>query len=136
MNRQWKVKRHLAVTVLPVFLGFSLASSPPALAQQVNDEREEVTVIAAPIERHEGRTVRGPIQVTELKRQVSYADLDLSSREDVTTLETRIEIISRETCEELSFMVPFETREEVRRCVKQAILGTKEQVQVAMAATG
>jgi len=137
MNRQWKVKRGLATTILPVFLGFTWAASPPAVAQQANEEREVVTVVAAPIElRHEGRTVRGPIQVTELKRRVSYADLELHSRADMTMLETRIETIAREICQELSYMVPFGTRTELRRCVKRAIHETEEQVQAAMASAG
>ncbi len=137
MNRHWNVKRSLATTVLPVFLGFSWASSPPALAQEANEAREEVIVVSAPIERrYEGRTVRGPIQVTELKLRASYADLELSSRADLTTLETRIETIARETCEALSYMVPFGTREELRRCVKRAVNGTEEQVQAAIAGAG
>jgi UrcA family protein len=137
MTRYWKVKRGLASTFLPVFLCFLWASSPPAVAQQANEERQEVTVVTAPIERgYEGRTVRGPIQVTELKRRVSYTDLELSSRADLTTLEARIETIARETCEELSYMIPFGTRAEVRHCVKQAVNGTEEQVHAAMAAAG
>ena len=137
MNRHWKIKRSLATTALPVFLGFFWASSPPALAQEANEVREEVIVVMAPIEhRYEGRTVRGPIQVTELKPRVSYADLELSSRADLATLETRIETIARDACEELSYMAPFGTRAEVRRCVKRAVDGTEGQVQAAIAAAG
>ena len=136
MNRHWKVKRGPAATVLAVFLGLSWASSPPAVAQQAN-EMEEVAVIKAPIERrYEGRTIRAPILVIELKRRVSYADLDLSERADVTTLETRIETIARESCEELSNMIPFGDRMEGRRCMKRAVHGTEGQVQVIMKAAG
>jgi UrcA family protein len=137
MNKPGKFKSSVAATVLPVFLGFFWASSPPALAQQANEEMEEVAVVTVPIEHHyEGRTVRGPIQVTELKRRVSYADLELSSRADVTTLETRIETIARESCKELSNIAPFGDRMELRRCIKRAVHGTEDQVQAAMAVAG
>lgn len=137
MNRHWKVKQGLAATVLQVFLGFSWACSPLAVAQQANEEMEEVAVIKAPIERrYEGRTIRGPILVIEFKRRVSYADLDLSERADVTTLETRIETVARESCEELSNMIPFGDRMESRRCMKRAIHGTEGQVQAIMKAAG
>jgi UrcA family protein len=137
MNRHWKVKRGPAATVLAVFLGFSWAISPPAVAQQANEEMEEVAVIRAPIEhRYEGRTIRAPILVIELKQRVSYADLDLSERADVTTLETRIETIARESCEELSNMPPFGDRMEGRRCMKRAVHGTEGQVEAIMKAAG
>ncbi len=137
MNRHWKVKRGPAATVLQVFLGFSWACSPLAVAQQANEEMEEVAVITAPIEhRYEGRTMRGPILVIELKRRVSYADLDLSELADVTTLVTRIEATARESCEELSNMIPFGDRMESRRCMKRAVHGTEGQVQAIVKAAG
>jgi len=137
MNRHWKVKRGPAATVLQVFLGFYWACSPLAAAQQANEEMEEVAVITAPIEhRYEGRTMRGPILVIELKRRVSYADLDLSELADVTTLVTRIEAIARESCEDLSNMIPFGDRMESRRCMKRAVHGTEGQVQAIMKAAG
>ena len=111
----------------------------PAIAQQVAEVMEEI-VVEAPIVRHQvGRSAAGAkIEVIELKRRVSYADLDLSKHVDVTELKTRIETTAKESCEKLDDMFPFAEPtggQGIRSCTDKAVAGTEEQVQAAIAAT-
>lgn len=112
--------------------------SDPAAAQQAAEVVEEIVVIEAPIERRRvGRSAIGaPIEIIELRRRVSFADLDLSKHADVTELETRIDNTAKESCEQLSdmFRTDLPSKEDVRRCTDQAVDGTKEQLQAAIAA--
>jgi UrcA family protein len=110
----------------------------PAIAQQAAEEVIEEIVVQAPIVRRQvGRTAIGAkIEVIELSRRVSYADLDLNRPADVTELKTRIETTAKESCEQLSDMFPSNPsdRNELRRCTNQAVDGAEEQVQAAIAA--
>ena len=110
----------------------------PASAQQAAEEVIEEIVVQAPIVRRQvGRTAIGAkIEVIELRRRVSYADLDLSKDADVTALKARIETTAKESCEQLSDMFPLNPsdRAEIRRCTNQAVDGTEEEVQAAIAA--
>ena len=121
----------LAVTAL-VF------KTDPAIAQQAAEEVIEEIVVQAPIVRRQvGRTAIGAkIEVIELRRRVSYADLDLSKDADVTALKARIETTAKESCEQLSDMFPFDPsdRREIQSCTNQAVDGTEKQVQAAIAA--
>ena len=74
------------------------------------------------------------IELIELKRRVSYADLDLSKHADVIELETRVETISKESCQKLFDMFLLDSATEMRRCIKKAIESTEEQVQAAIVA--
>ena len=107
----------------------------PAVAQQAS-EVMEVVVTEAPITVTQvGQTIFGAkIELTELKRRVSYADLDLSNRADVIELKARVETVSKESCEELSTMYPLDSVTEKRRCIKKAISSAEEQVQAAIVA--
>ena len=124
------------------FLAFAatgLVINPdPAIAQQAAEEVIEEIVVEAPIVRRRvGRTTSGvPIEVIELRRRVSYADLDLSKYADVTELKTRIETTAKESCERLSDMFPLDPsdRLEIRRCTNEAVDSTEEEVQAAIAA--
>jgi UrcA family protein len=107
----------------------------PAIAQQTAEEMEEIVIEAPIVHRQVGRTSSGAkIEVIELKRRVSYADLDLSKSADVTELNTRIETTAKESCEKLDDMFPF-SGEEIQSCTEKAVAGTEEQVQAAIAAT-
>jgi UrcA family protein len=110
----------------------------PAVAQQASEETEELVIEAPIVRRQVGRAVIGAarVEVIELTRQVSYADLDLSKDADVTELETRIETTAKDSCEKISDMFPSNRsdRAEIARCANQAIDGTEEQVQAAIVA--
>jgi len=107
----------------------------PAIAEETSDVIEEV-VVEAPISvRKVGRTSSGAaIEVVELKRRVSYADLDLSKYMDVVELEKRVENISEDSCEKLHDVFPLESVAEQQRCVKKAISSAEEQVEAAIVA--
>ena len=119
----------------------------PAVAQQVSEGKPEIAVeavakpeivVEAPILRAKiGRSGRtgADIEIIELRRRISYSDLDLRKQADVTELETRIEITSKEACEKLAKMFPLTSLDkgEVSRCTDQAVDGTEEQVQAAIA---
>ena len=107
----------------------------PAVAQQANEVMEEVVVEAPITVRQVGRTNFGAkIELIELKRRVNYADLDLSKHADVIELETRVETISKESCEKLSAMYPLDSATERWRCIKKTINSAEEQVQAAIVA--
>jgi UrcA family protein len=111
--------------------------SDPANAQQTAEKVDEI-VVEAPIARRqvERTTSSAKAEVIELRRRVSYADLDLSKYADVTELNTRIETTAKEFCEQLSDMFPFNgaDRGEISSCTNQAVDGAEEQVQAAIAA--
>ena len=125
----------VTATLLALAATGLVVKTNPAIAQQANEVMEEL-VIEAPITvRQVGRTSIGArIELIELKRRVSYADLDLSKRADVIELETRVETVSKESCEKLSDMFPFDSATERRRCIKKAIKSAEEQVQAAIVA--
>jgi UrcA family protein len=117
-------------------LGFGLFARVDAvMAQQADYARagqdvEEVVVIEASIDEQLGKRPptgykTDPIQI---KRHVSYADLDLDEPADVQELEQRIEMAAQEACETLerSFPLGQKSMADVRRCVIRAIEGTKE----------
>lgn len=113
--------------------GFVIKSDP-AIAQQVVEKAHETIVIEAPIVRRQVGIDK--VEVIELRRRVSYVDLDLSKYADVTELKTRIETTAKESCEQLSDMFPHDPsdRREIRRCTNRAVDGTEEQVQAAITA--
>jgi len=110
----------------------------PAIAQQVAEEMEEIVVEAPIVRRQVGRsTIGAKIEVIELRRRLSFADLDLSKNADVTELKTRIETTAKESCEKLDDMFPLAEPsgvQGIRSCTDKAVAGTVEQVQAAIAA--
>jgi UrcA family protein len=84
----------------------------------------------------QSRTTGARTEVIELRRRVSYADLELGNESDVAELETRIEAIAKDACKKLSDMFPLSPsdRDEIRRCTNQAVDGAKEEMQEAIAA--
>jgi len=118
---------------------FFSVSQAAAQEEQTGDEAEEVVVVGAPIQRNrqvDRGTYGTPVEVIELSRQVSYADLDLSKYADVMEMEARIEATAKESCEKLSDMFRLDSpnTDEVKTCTQAAIKEAKERLQVAVAA--
>ncbi len=114
-------------------------NADPAIAQQADEEVIEEIVVTAPPVRRQFKRRRGGgwDEVVELRRRVSFADLDLSKHQDITELETRIETTAREACEKLQEMFPLSIppgRAGVRRCRKTAERSAEDQLQAAIAA--
>jgi UrcA family protein len=111
--------------------------SGPAIAQQGDEAMEEVVVVEVPLEGREvGRSNIGvKIEEFELKRRVSYADLNLCNDADVTEMQTRIENTANELCKELSDKLPSNRSDpaEIGHCTKKASDGAQEQLQTAVA---
>ncbi len=133
-----KLFQFLMVALLLTLLSLTWPIDGTVSAQQLAGEMEEVVVIEAPIVRKwtERGRYGGKVEVIELRRRVSYADLDLAKHADVTTLETRIEDTAKESCKTLSGMFPLDPMDktELRSCTKKAVNGTKEQVKAAIKA--
>ncbi len=106
-----------------------------AFAEETTDVMEEV-VIEAPISvrRIERGSGVSNTEVIELKRRVSYADLDLSKYVDVVELEKRVETVSNESCDKLHSMFPLGSVADRKRCIKESIDSAEEQVQAAIVA--
>ena len=128
--------------VSPVLLALAATGlvfkTDSAIAQQATEEMEEI-VVEAPIERREiGRTALvSKTEIIQLRRRVSYADLDLSKYADVNEFKTRIKTTAKESCEKLDDMFPLIeswAMVEIRSCTDKAVAGAEEQVQVAIAA--
>jgi UrcA family protein len=103
-----------------------------------DDYDKKVIVTEGPvIRRQEGRTKRGfPIEIIELTRRVSYADLDLSKEADVSVFELRVETAAKRSCEQLANKQSFESTSAsaITRCVSEAVDRSVEQMQAAIAA--
>ena len=127
----------VACAILPAFVATGVTSMADlAVAQQTGEGMDEI-VVKAPVERP--RFLRGgmqePLEQIELKRGVSYADLDLSEDANVTELRARIETTANDSCKKLSKMFPRPSDAgEISRCTNRAIDGAEEQVQAAIAA--
>jgi len=126
--------KHLTISLVLAFTGFFIAADL-AVAQQLTEE----IVVRAPIERSEARIPIGSSVITQtvnLNQNVSFADLDLTDNADVNKLETRIDAIAKESCQELSDMFPLDRSDmiEMNRCMKNAIASANEQKEMAIAA--
>lgn len=135
------------IPVLGVAFAFFLASGlsiwmDPVIAQESDENEvgvdiEEVVVVEASIDAQPGmRPATGyKTGSVEVKRYVSFADLDLSIEADALVLEQRIEVAAEEACEALERTFPLgqKSMADVRRCTKRAIEGTKEAFETAVA---
>ena len=105
-------------------------------AEEAVEEVEEIIVEAPIMRRVVGRTAPGAkIEVIELRRRVSYADLDLTKYADVNELKARIETAAQDSCEKLDEMYPLMKpagRQEIRRCTSEAIERSEEELQAAI----
>ena len=61
-----------------------------------------------------------PLEVIELTRSVSYADLDLLREADVAVLEMRVESAAKMSCEELANKYPLSYSDNwaITRCMR------------------
>ena len=129
-----------AVVLAFATTGF-VTNSSLAVAAEVTNLVEEI-VVRAPtkVERHEYRGISSSsmskVEIVELKRTVSFADLDLSSEADVMMLEQRIETVAQDSCEKLSDMFPLDrsSKSELRYCMNEAIESALEAKERAIAA--
>lgn len=123
-------------TFLALIVVGPASRSGSVIAQQGDEAMEEI-VIEAPLESREvGRSNIGvKTEEFELRRRVSYADLNLCNDADVTELQTRIENTANELCKELSDKLPSNRSDpaEIGRCTKKASDGAEDQLQAAVA---
>ncbi|NIV18648.1 MAG: UrcA family protein [Woeseiaceae bacterium] len=112
-------------------MNIDLAIAQVASEEQISEDIPEVIVVAPKQDTTGFRTV-----TDKLSRTVSYADLDLTEHADVIEFENRIETAAKEVCKELNQMQPIPkwVVPDFRRCEKNAIRGTKKQVEAAIAA--
>jgi UrcA family protein len=137
-------KTHLLAlgATFSIVVKFALVPAP-AVAQEAEREQareqrgqerqeiEEIVVEAPTVVRRTVRRGRNVYELTELSRQVSYADLDLTRTADVSALEGRIDEAANQVCEELADMFPPLDRPE-RRCITDAVADAREQLQAAI----
>lgn len=83
-----------------------------------------------------GRTSTGStVELITLQRRVSYADLDLALHANVALLETRVNDIAKQACDDLATMYPL-SDPKTPDCVRAAVAATKGQLDAAVAAAG
>jgi len=137
----------LLLLISPVMADNSILELGRADIPDGNDDRselfnddydEEITVTEGSVIRHqEGRTKRGfPIETIELKRRVSYADLDLSKEADMSVFKLRVETAAKRSCEELANRRSVELTGAwtITRCTSEAVARSVGQTQAAIAA--
>ncbi|HET7204916.1 MAG TPA: UrcA family protein [Steroidobacteraceae bacterium] len=91
----------------------------------------EVVTVEAVREITVGKSPIGaPIKELSIRSRVSYADLDLTTTEGLTTLEKRVKDTAVSTCKELKVQVPAEGSTE-EKCVREAIDGATPQITAA-----
>ncbi|NNC38435.1 MAG: UrcA family protein [Hyphomonadaceae bacterium] len=135
-----------AVTCAAI-VAMSCSTAGLSSAQDQNDamqEVEESTLIAvdeiiveAPIRHRKEQSLASPttkVEIIQLTRRVSFADLDLTKAEDVKTLKLRIERIAKDSCRKLSKLYPLSTSRvtERKRCAKAAIKESEKHLDVAI----
>ena len=118
----------------------SVATGSGALIAQQNKDQglTEITVTAPRLvtKRVVGRTPAGSeVELVSLTRRVSYADLNLALHTDVTQLETRIDAIAKQACEDLAKMYPL-SDPKTPDCVHEAVRSAKPQLDTVVAAAG
>ncbi len=71
----------------------------------------------------------------ELRKAVSFADLDLQKESDIDELDRRIEDTAKESCKALSEVrrLPLWGKEDRRRCVREAIKSTDDELKIIFA---
>ena len=114
-----------------------------AAAQETGEKKasgaiEEVVVEAPVVTRKVAATspTGYATEMIQLRRQVTFADLDLTDESDVNVLEERIETTAKEACQALDDMLDRDKQDQtdVFRCTKQAIKDAKKEFEAAVAA--
>lgn len=97
----------------------------------------EVTVTANKPVTKLGRDANGrPVEIVQLSRAVSYADLDLSTYTGATELQARIKTVAKAVCKELEdlYATSSEAGLPSGSCVQEAINSATPQLKMAVAA--
>ena len=106
--------------------------------KEVSGAIEEVVVEAPVVSRKVAATspTGYTTEMIQLRRQVTFADLDLTDESDVKVLEERIETTAREACQALDDMLDRDKQDQtdVFRCTKQAVKGAKKEFEAVVAA--
>jgi UrcA family protein len=106
--------------------------------KEVSGAIEEVVVEAPVVSRKVAATspTGYTTEMIQLRRQVTFADLDLTDESDVKVLEERIETTAREACQALDDMLDRDKQDQtdVFRCTRQAVKGAKEEFEAVVAA--
>ena len=120
-----------------------LAGTGAAAAQDTGEKKAgeaiEEVIVEAPVVRRKVAATSPTGYTTEmiqLRRQVTFADLDLTDESDVKTLEERIETTAKEACEALDDMLDRDKQDptDVFRCTKQAIKDAEKELEAVVAA--
>lgn len=113
--------------------GFAMEANG-ANAQQAGEVIEEIIIEAPRVVRHEvERTATGTkIELIQLRRRVSYADLDLTKHSDVTKLEERINTTAEQACSQLAELFPLAASDNPD-CVDRAVDDAMEQMEKVVA---
>lgn len=109
------------------------ATATMAVAQQL----PEVKVVADRPVLAQGRTASGhPVEVIQLSRTVSYADINVASRIGAKVLEQRVADAAKAVCDELATLYPTGTSHELGTgsCVTDTVKAAAPQVQAAITA--
>ena len=121
-----KFSLSLAATVLVIQIS-------PAAAQK-SEEVVEVIVVETPVVvTRDVRTGREQFEVSEIRRSVSYSDLDLTLHKDVAELKGRIETAAQEVCKKLADENP-QLRNPDPTCIRNAVDSATEKMDVIVAA--
>jgi len=78
-----------------------------AIAQPESQPSEEVIIFAPHVvQKSVTGSIRAPVMMVTISRNVSYHDLDLKTEADVTTLEGRVRQAAQDICHELDRQYP------------------------------
>ena len=129
----------IAFILATLFVSADSTFAQKANDNQTNEPIEEIVKIEAAVER---RIVGRPnelgarTEVLELRRQVSFADLDLREEENVVELKSRVADTAKESCEELAdrHPIPAWGASDIRRCIAEAVEGANADVEEIVAA--
>ena len=134
MRRSIATLSSIQVGLMTAALAMTGAS---AIAQQT--ETSEVKIEAArTVQRIGTSTVGAPIELVQLTRRVSYADLDLATHRGALELERRINGAAKAACHQLDTLYPAGTSEGPgtagKSCVKDAVDSAMVRAQASIAA--
>ena len=137
--------QYFATITAFVFAAF-IVNTGPAIAQEANSDStgeviEEIVKMEALIERRmtgHRSAIGARTEVIELRRSVSFADLDLSKVADLAEFNSRIENTAKESCEKLArmFPLPISGPDDMRRCIREAIASTEDKLETVVAKAG
>jgi len=119
-----------------------IANAGAVMAQQASDDQtgqaiEEIVKVEAQLQhRFDGppSATGSRTEIFELKRQVSFADLDLRKAADVAALKKRIEVTAKESCEELARINPMPAwnSADIQRCARKAVASANDGLEAAL----